>query len=155
MKITQTNLQEMSKKAFDNIIRWNGNKDMILWAARGNHYTEHSKAIYPFASVLFGKYLNFKTQIFEDDCKFGLHLDSLDNLDDYNLIISVQYLEDLKEEFIVIKSGNLVKYMPEIQKKALIIECHTSATSDGGFIYEFMKSMEYHIENHNKLYLVK
>lgn len=147
-KIIPNDLLDMDKlkHVFFNIFKWNNNKDIMLWAYNSESFIipDHYKVIYPF-SINFDSKKPYKTICFSNNIDYINFLEFTKNYD-YNIFISKLYLEDIKEEYITIKSG---KYE---NRNTIFFEIHKKAIGNNLFINKFKKLLEKYIEENDFMF---
>lgn len=111
------------KDAIDKILKWNNNKNLVLWPLYIDKYNIHKDIISPFGNMTYIDL--YKFVYFDKDLKYKSFIKDNTN---YNIFLSILYLEDFKNnetEYLIIKTGNLKDIFPNwINKDILIFELH-------------------------------
>jgi predicted phosphatase len=122
----------------ENILKWNKNKDIILWAYEGNIYKRHSKILYPFSIQHINPNIAYSSILIEDNNEFSKLFDINT---DRNVFIAIQYLANIEDEFIIIKDAWINDYYSSTKNKRVIVfEAHCNVI-DSRIIFEWFTEL--------------
>lgn len=136
VKITESTIKQWPK-ALNDIFKWNSNKDLILYAHYGNLYLYHAGLFSKFNQYTNNNSVNFNIQLpyygfgesgirYMSPLKFKNILVEQPN---DNVIMVVQYIESIPEDYIHVKLDNLRNYQFNVDKQIVLLELHSSIMS--------------------------
>ena len=120
------------------VLHWIDNKEVVLYAHKGEKYIEHFKTIYPY-----GKIKNEKCKFFTNENEFLNYLNS-NNDKEFRILLALQTIDNVIEfenDSIMVKKENLSKYL-NFDKQILTFKYHTNNLSNQNFLYEYLNEME-------------
>lgn len=131
-KITMGNIN-LFDKALNDAFKWNANNDLLLYAFQGELHNVHYHVLHPLSFSKDNPTLNFEII----PC-FG-HQSSIEwyNLlgsEYHNIFMVTHFIENVNNDFLIIKPDNLNNYGFKLDKEIIIFELHTTLTSNNALL---------------------
>lgn len=148
----------------NDVFKYNANNDLLLFIFNSHIFNVHRDLFTRFNLSQENETINFdiaRSEYIENGkIRYNSTMRDLKNMlqqqySGYNIFMGVQYLEKIDEDYIVIKTDNLLNYKTNINKKIIVFELHLSILSDLAILDEIMIQNEEFIFNtdFNKFHL--
>lgn len=139
IKITEATIKGWPN-ILDKIFKWNENKNLLLYAHNGHMLLYHAGMLSKFNRLYENKTVNFNVQLPYYQTDYGakfippLRFKQLAQNTDSNILMVVQYIEPLTEDFIICKNDNLKNYKMNFDKEIIVLELHSSLLSNNSIL---------------------
>lgn len=124
-KITLDKIEKWKDVLFD-LFNWN-NKDIILFSFKGELYNMHFRLVHGLTRLNENKNFSFNVFSYYSNAEF---IKNNEDLSLYNIIMCTHMIEDITEDFLIVKKDNLLNYKLPFDKEVIVLELHSGLLSN-------------------------